>query len=149
MIEVKEKLYVDIQDFFHKIEESVIYDIEQSTGKKMIAKDIKKGFRYTKKMKNKLGRKGDVDIVISKFVSPISYAAEFKSAQGINKIEYLIEEVESKCIDVTYREDFLGYTSSANWNFKLINFFYKRRATKRARRMLKAIEHYIQNNNQE
>lgn len=149
MIEVKERLNVSIKDFFSKIEESVIYDIEQATGKKMIAKDIKKGFKYTKRMKNKLGRKGEVDITISKFVSPIAYGADFKSAQGINKIEYLIEELEPECIEVTYREEFLGNTNSANWNFKLMNFFYKRRAVRRARRMLKAIEEYIQNNSME
>ena len=33
MIEVKERLNVSAKDFFSKIEESVVYDIEKSTGK--------------------------------------------------------------------------------------------------------------------
>ena len=52
MIEVKERLNVSAKDFFSKIEESVIYDIEKSTGKKLVPRDIYNGFKYTKNLKN-------------------------------------------------------------------------------------------------
>ena len=70
MIEVKERLNVSAKDFFSKLEESVIYDIEKSTGKKLVPRDIYNGFKYTKNLKNKLGRRGEVDVIITHFVSP-------------------------------------------------------------------------------
>lgn len=35
MIEVKERLYVDVNEFFNQLEISIAYDIEQATGKKI------------------------------------------------------------------------------------------------------------------
>ena len=143
MIEVKERLYVQPEDFFEKIQESIVYDIEKSVGKKI---KPYKGYKYTKEMKSKLGKKGKVEILITEFNSPIIYSASFKSFQGINKISYLIKKVEDYCIDVTYTETFEGENKTKTLNFKFINFFYKNKAKKRAHNMLKAIEAYLQSN---
>lgn len=97
-------------------------------------------------MKNKIGRKGDVEIFITKFQSPVAYSAEFKSVNGINKISYIINEVGENSIEVLYFEDFEGNTKFLDMNFKLMKFFYKRSAKKRAVRMLKKIESYINQN---
>lgn len=97
-------------------------------------------------MKNKLGRKGDVEVFITKFKFPIIYSAEFKSINGINKINYTINEIGENFIEVIYSEDFEGSTKSLDMNFKLMKFFYKRSAKKRAIRMLKKIESYINQN---
>ncbi len=146
MIEVKERLNVSAKDFFSKIEESVIYDIEKSTGKKLVPRDIYNGFKYTKNLKNKLGRRGEVDVTITHFVSPKLYGANFKSAMGINTIYYNIEEVDDENIDVIYKEEFIGKTNSMDLNFKIMNFFYKKRSKKRAIRLIKSIETYIKSN---
>ena len=143
MIEVKERLYVQPEDFFQKIEESIVYDIEQSVGKKI---KPYKGYKYKKKMKSKVGKKGNVEILITEFKYPSNYSAEFKSLTGVNKISYAIDKIEDYCIEVTYNESFEGKSKSYNLNFKLMNFFYKRKAKKRAHRMLKAIESYLQSN---
>lgn len=146
MIEVKERLNVSARDFFSKIEESVIYDIEQSTGKKLVVRDIYNGFKYKKNLKNKLGRRGEVDVIITHFVSPRLYSASFKSAMGVNTICYNIEEVDDENIDVIYKEEFIGKTNTADLNFKVMNFFYKKRSKKRAIRLIRSIEAYIKSN---
>ncbi|MEG0736235.1 MAG: hypothetical protein RR441_05165, partial [Longicatena sp.] len=47
-------------------------------------------------------------------------------------------------IGVTYKEDFMGTTKSKDLNFKLVNLFYKKKARKRAVKLLRAIEKYVQ-----
>lgn len=143
MVEVKERLHVDINEFFKQLEISIAYDIEKATGKKV---KPYKGYKYKKVMKNKVGRKGDVEVIITELNAPKCYSASFKSINGINKISYIIEEVGEYCIDVTYREEFEGSSKTINTNFKLMQFFYKRRAKKRASRILRAIENYIKQN---
>lgn len=144
MIEVKERLYVDVNEFFNQLETSIAYDIEQATGKKI---KPYKGYKYKKVMKNKVGRKGEVEVVITDLTPPKCYSASFKSINGINKISYIIEEIEEYCIDVTYREEFEGNTKAVDTNFKLMQFFYKRRARKRASKILRAMESYLRQNN--
>lgn len=133
---------VSAEKFFEQIEKSISYDIEKSTGKKIIPY---RGFKYKKIMQNKLGRKGDVEILIKDFKSPTIYIAEFKSINGINEISYDVKELGEDCIEVTYTESFNGNTKMLNVNFNFMNFFYKRRAKKRARKMLKSMESYIIN----
>lgn len=146
MIEVKERLKVNQNKFFNKISESVCYDIEKSTGKKISPGSLFKGYKYKKIMKNKMGRKGDVEIIITDFKYPVSYGAKFKSINGINKINYKIDKIDEDVIDVTYSEDFLGNSSSINANFKFVSFFYNRKAKKRAKKMLRAMESYLLEN---
>ncbi|MEG0328876.1 MAG: DUF3284 domain-containing protein [Longicatena sp.] len=144
MVEVNEKLYVSADAFFNSIAESVAYDISDSTGKKIRPKQIKKGYSYTKVMKNKVKRKGDVSITISKWNPPYAYAAEFSSLTGVNYLSYEIEDLEGGYIGVTYREDFKGVSKSKDLNFKLVNVFFKKKAKRRAIKLLRAIEKYAQ-----
>lgn len=146
MIEVRERLRVSANKFFNQIIESVCYDIEKSTGKKLGASNLKSGYKYKKTMKNKLGRKGSVEVVICDFKIPISYSAKFKSVNGINKISYKIDKINDDEIDVIYKEEFEGNSKSVDVNFKFVGFFYKRSAKKRARKMLKSLESYLLQN---
>lgn len=146
MVEVNEKLYVSAEAFFTQIAESVAYDICEATGKKVRPKQLHKGYTYHKKLKNKVGRKGDVKVVITDFTVPSSYCAEFHSYGGVNKLGYRIEKIDTDCIGVTYMEDFVGNTKMANMNFKIMNAIYKKRAKKKAIRMLRGMEEYIQEN---
>lgn len=45
-----------------------------------------------------------------------------------------------------YKEEFIGKTNSMDLNFKIMNFFYKKRSKKRAIRLIKSIETYIKSN---
>ena len=144
MIQVQELLYIDAADFFKHIAESVAYDISEATGKKVRVKQLHKGFSYKKTMKNKVGRKGEVDINITEWDPPHIYKAEFSSYGGVNTLSYEIEDLADGRIGVTYSEDFKGRNRSSDWNFKLMNLFYKGRAKKRATRPLRAVEKYAQ-----
>lgn len=144
MVEVNEKLYISAEDFFDSIAESVAYDIGEATGKKVRAKQIKKGYSYVKQMKNKVGRKGNVRVHITDFERPQIYRAEFTSNNGVNIMSYTIAQLEDDHIGVTYIEDFKGASKSKQMNFKLMSVFYNRRAKKRAVKLLRAIEEYAQ-----
>lgn len=147
MVEVNEKLYVSAEDFFNSIAESVAYDISESTGKKIRPKQIKKSYQYTKVMKNKVKRKGNVAVTITEWNPPFAYSADFKSFTGTNKLSYHIENLEGDYIGVTYMEDFVGASKTKDLNFKLVSVFYKKKAQKRAIRLLRAIEKYVQEEN--
>lgn len=54
MIQVNETLNISSEDFFDCITESVINDIQASTGKSIAKTDIN-GYTYYKTLKNKLG----------------------------------------------------------------------------------------------
>lgn len=141
-MEISEKLYVSADAFFDQLAQSVAYDISNTTGKKVRAKQISKGYSYSKKLKNKMGRKGDVKVTITDFEAPRIYAVEFESVQGTNFMSYQIEDL-GDCIGVTYSEDFTGKTSAKNLNYKLMSFFYNRGSKKKARRLLRAMEKFI------
>lgn len=144
MVEVKELLYIDAENFFKYIAESVAYDINEATGKNIRPKQIKKGFSYKKIMRNKVKRKGEVKVTITDYDIPHLYRAEFTSATGMNVISYAVEELEDGRIGVTYIEDYKGTSKSKDLNFKLMSLFYKRKAEKRATKLLRAIEQYAQ-----
>lgn len=149
MIKVQEKLYVNADDFFEKIAESVAYDITASTGKKVRPKQISKGYSYTKKMQNKMKRAGSVKVTITDFEAPVIYKATFDSTQGINTISYEIEQLDEDHIGVTYTEDFQGASGAKSLNFKFMSFFYNRGAKKKATKLLRNMEAFIQNEKKE
>lgn len=142
-MQVQEKLYVSADEFFQKLGDSVAYDITNSTGKKIRAKQITKGYSYTKTLKGKVSRKGSVKVTIAEFEAPVKYVAEFQSSQGVNYVSYVIEQLDDEHIGVTYSEDFKGASAMKSANFKVMSFFYNRGAKKKATRLLRSIEAYI------
>lgn len=144
MVEVQEKLYVSAEDFFNCVAESVAYDISDITGKKTRAKQIHKGYTYTKVMKNKVKQKGAVKVTITEWNPPYEYSAVFNSLSGDNTLSYKIEDLSDGYIGVTYKEDFAGASKGKDMNFKLVNIFYSRKAKRRAVNLLRAIEKYVQ-----
>lgn len=143
MVEVNELLHVSAEDFFAQIAKSVAYDAQESTGKKVRPSHLRKGFSYTKKMKNKTGKKGEVLVTITEYKVPVCYKAKFESFSGINTISYEIEALEDG-IGVSYKEDFSSDSKATNLNGKLVGALYKNRAKKKAVKLLRSIENYIQ-----
>lgn len=142
-MEVSEKLYVTAEEFWNTLEVSLAYDITQATGKNVRPKQIKKGYSYTKNLKNKMKRQGSVKVTITEYEEPKKYAAKFESGQGINYISYEIEQLDEEHIGVTYSEGFDGASGTKKVNFKVMSFFYNRGAKKKAIRLLRAIEKSI------
>jgi hypothetical protein len=143
-MEVNQKLKVEAKEFFNALADSVAYDISQATGKKVNPDQIYSGFRYHKKMKNKMGQDNHVDVVIKQFVSPVCYEANFRSSQGTNVIVYEIEDGKDGNIVVHYKEGFEGKSTSNSLNYKIVSWFYQRNSKKRISRMLTSMEGFIQ-----
>lgn len=142
-MEVSRKLNVEATEFFNALASSVAYDITQATGKKVSPDQIYSGFRYKKKMKNKMGQESHVDVVIRQFVSPSCYEADFRSSQGTNVIFYEIEDSKDGNIVVHYRERFEGDSTSGSLNYKIVSWLYQRSSKKRISRMLSSMESFI------
>lgn len=143
MVEVNELLHVSAEDFFKQIAQSVAYDAQEATGKNIRPSQLRKGFSYTKKMKNKVGRKGDVKVTITDYKEPVCYKAKFETANGTNTISYEIEVLENG-IGVSYQEDFSSDSKATDLNGKIVGALYKKKAKKKAVKLLRAIENYIQ-----
>ena len=105
-MEIREKLRVTAEEFFSQMMVSVLYDIKSATGRDVKREQIHKGYHYTKKMKNKVGREGDVRITVTEYDPPYRYSASFDSASGTNRIEYRLEEAPESGIEVFYLEDY-------------------------------------------
>lgn len=144
-MEINQKLQVSAPDFFEALAGSVAYDISQAVGKKVNPDQIYSGYRYTKKMKNKVKQEGDVQVKIKQFTAPVCYEAAFKSAQGTNFISYQIEDLQDGTIRVRYSEGFEGESSVKSLNYKITSALYSHIAKKRMTKMLKSMEQYIQN----
>lgn len=142
-MEVKQKLSVSAKDFFDALATSIAYDVSQAVGKKVSPTQLYPGYRYKKKMKNKVKREGDVDVVIKQFQPPECYEARFRSAQGTNIITYKIEDCKDGNIIVHYSEGFEGGSTAKSLNYKLMSWLYVRGAKKRISRMLLSMEGYI------
>ncbi|MDR1550654.1 MAG: DUF3284 domain-containing protein [Hungatella sp.] len=142
-MEVNQRLNVEAKEFFDALASSVAYDISQATGKKVNPDQIYSGFRYEKKMKNKIGRENHVDVVIRQFVFPSCYEAKFRTSQGTNFIFYEIQDSRDGNIVVHYREGFEGESTSNSLNYKLVSWFYQKASKKRISRMLTSMENFI------
>ncbi|GEK92001.1 DUF3284 domain-containing protein [Alkalibacterium kapii] len=142
-------LDVSQEAFFDFLYLSIINDIKQSTQKNVSKDDITEGFEYKKTLANKMGRKGQVKVTLAELQPPTKYVAEFKSNQGINVISYEIESVNESQIKVTYTEEFIAADKLKDWNFKLLNFFYKKKSKKTIDATLKNIETYIKTKREE
>ncbi|MGG7056960.1 DUF3284 domain-containing protein [Clostridium nigeriense] len=143
MLKINEILYVDAESFFNNLLNNIAYDISNTTGKEIPLNNIKKGFHYKKILNNKLGRKGTVNVKITEFNKPTSYSAEFQSSSGINTISYYIETLDKNNINVTYIEDYKGSKYLMDFNYKLLNIFFKKGAKKRVIQFLHSIEKSI------
>lgn len=142
-MEVNQKLNVGAKEFFDALAVSVAYDVSRTVGKKVNPSQLYPGYRYQKKMKNKVRQEGDVDVVIKQFSSPDCYEARFKSSQGTNFILYKIEDMKDGNVMIHYSEGFEGKNTFRALNHKLISWLYLRGARKRISRMLLSMESYI------
>lgn len=148
-MQVQEMLYVSAEAFYDQLISEIVYDVNQSTGRKCKANKLQKGFSYTKKMKSKMGGKGDVKVTITALERPKIYAAKFESKTGTNFLTYEIEKLEDeKAIGVTYREEFEGVSKTKKWNYNMVMFFYNHKSTKKAKRLLRNIENYLKQKEQ-
>ena len=144
-MEVSRILDVTMDEMDAFVSQMVMQDIQEATNKTVSAKDVKPGYSYTKKLKGRNGREGRVKTTIRALESG-KYHVTFKSAQGVNHLEYTYEPTEDGRVGITYSEEYEGSSNSKNLNFKLMSFLYKRSNQKRAKQVLANIEALIQEN---
>ena len=139
-------LAVSEVEFFDFLLNSVVHDVNEHTNKNINEKDIVRGFHYTKNIKNKVGKEAKVKILIRELEMHKKYLAAFISADGENIIQYNVTNLNDGTIDVEYSEEFITTEKMQRWNFNIVNVFYKKRAHKKAVRLIRNIETYIISN---
>ncbi len=145
-MEINVELYATKEEFFDFLTRSILQDIQQSTKKELVKEQIVNNYSYRKKLKNKLGREGDVNVKILEFKPDENYRAMFKSNNGENIISYHVTPIDEQKINVNYKEEYVEADKIKGLNYKLINIFYKKRSEKNARKMIKKIEYFIEKN---
>ena len=145
-IEVLLNLKVSSEEFFDFLIKSIVLDVNENSKKEVSEKDIVRGFYYTKNMQNKVGKEARVKILIRELELNKKYTAVFISDHGENIISYQVEELDDGSIDVAYSEEYIAEDKMSKWNFNIVNVFYKRRAKKKAIKLVKNIEAYIISN---
>ncbi len=134
------KLDATPDEFFDRLENSIIADIRVSTGKAVSA-DKLNGYKYEKVT---TGRRGvPLKVKIKAYRRPERYEARFTSGQGANAINYRVSPLPGGGIAVAYSESFSGAQSQrglfAGLNGKLYDF----RVKHHAKGLLKSIERDI------
>lgn len=121
------------------IQENVLEDIYQSTGKRISADKLSAPFEYQKTLKNRMGKMGKVKASIDE-LSTYAYQASFFSAQGKNTLRYTWKAIDERHVEVIYEEAYEANTKANDWNFHLMSFLYKRNNKKRMQTVLQYME---------
>lgn len=145
-MEINVELYASKEEFFNFLTLSILQDIKQSTNKDLAKEEIINSYSYQKKLRNKVGREGDVNVKIMAFEPNEKYIARFKGNQGENIISYIVTDINDAKINVNYKEQYIEADKIKGLNYKIVNFFYNKKAEKKARKMIKQIEYYIEKN---
>lgn len=141
-MQVLVKLKATPEEFFDVLIPSILEDIKESTGKSVKRKDIEGGYKYSKQMKNKIGKGGNVKVEITQFTYPEVYQVNFISAQGVTTLHYEVERLEDGC-GVDYQEHFESGSKLKSANHKILEKFMNKKLTKRATTLLANIEKHI------
>ena len=144
-MEVEVKIKATADELFSLLMDSVKHDVEQATGQDISLEELVSGYTYKKKLTNKLGKEANATSVLTKIEKPHIYEAEFTSGRGVNRIAYQLDPIEDGYLNVIYREEYEPVNKTAEINFKVVNFFYKRSTRKRMTRLIHMMEAHIQN----
>lgn len=134
----------ELHDFLLK---SLMYDIEQSTKKKVAVDKLRVGYNYNKELSTKMGKPSKVKVTIEA-LDDSNYKASFKSAQGVNTLSYQYREGKDAEheVEVTYEEEYITESAANTLNFRLMSFLFNRSNKKRMVMTLRQIEESIKRN---
>lgn len=144
-MEINRTLEVGFDELNVFIKDMVAQDVFNATGKKVKPEEIKKGYKYRKKLKGKIGKEGSVKTKIETLESG-AYCASFDSAQGVNYLSYHFVDNQDGTINIKYEENYDPISKSKGLNYQLMSMLYKRSNRKRMNLMLTHIERLIQEN---
>lgn len=128
--------------------ESLYYEVTQSSNKKINKSSLKKGFKHTKHQK-----KGkavvDYHYHLTELDPEKGYNMKVETNSGTITMGMRFETDENGLCEVCYYEDFKAKVEEHGILFKISDFFYQRKITRRGRRMLKEINQVIKNKHKE
>lgn len=135
-MELTMKMDATPEEFFERIEKSLIADIRMSTGKSVPAGKLN-GYKYKKVTAGKKGL--ELKVKIKSYRRPEHYEARFTSAQGTNTISYRVTPTEDGGITVDYAENFSPSAQQGRTMAALNDKVYDFRVRHRAKSLLKSI----------
>lgn len=135
-------LKITPEEFFDAIETSVLYDIEQSTGKRP-KRDKLNGFKYEKVEKGSGKDAGKpIKVRICAYRFPSLYEVRFKYSTGANTMRYEVEPDEDGNCLLVYTETYKASIKNEGFWGKVNTFIYERRIRSRARKTIDQIASY-------
>lgn len=145
-MQLAKTLKVTPEEFFDALEESIVSDIEQATGKHLGRSKLN-SYKYEKRAQQAKGKaKGTaIKVKIKHFNYPSLYEVRFSYAAGTNTMRYEITPAGEGACELTYTETFEGSggnTSGARGKIGL--FFYERKLKSRANQTIDQIVKYIE-----
>lgn len=139
-MEVIREFVGDRNQAFDIIMKALLSDIKVETNELLELTDLKEGFTYEKKLANKFGNEGEVEVTIEKIDIPNYYEAHFKRKQGLNVLSYELQDKGDDNFDLIYRESFKSDKASHNLNFSFMSFLFQRSSKKRVKIMLDQLQ---------
>lgn len=136
------------EEVYEIVLDSLYYEVSQSSNKKINKSSLKKGFKHTKHQK-----KGktivDYHYNLTELDVNKGYNLKVETKSGTITMGMRFETQDNGLCEVCYYEDFKAKTEEKGLLFKISDFFYQRKITRRARRMLKEIDQVIKNKHKE
>ena len=103
-MQITRTLSVTAEEFFDQIEQSILADIKETTGKD-ISRAKLNGFKYKKRARG--GGKGGtpMDVKVKHYRYPELYEVRFTYATGVNTLRYQVIEVGDGSLTIEYAEE--------------------------------------------
>lgn len=139
-MQITRTLSITAEEFFDQIEQSILADIKEATGKD-ISRAKLNGFKYKKRARG--GGKGGtpMDVKVKHYRYPELYEVRFTYATGVNTLRYQVIEVGDGSLTIEYAEELEARGGSDKGIRGTINRkLYDARIRRRAVKTLKAIE---------
>ena len=135
-------LKITPEEFFDAVETSVLYDIEEATGKRPKPEKLN-GFRYERHEKGSGRDAGKpVKVKIKEYRAPSVYEVRFKYSTGSNTMRYEVEPDENGNCLLVYTETYKATIKNEGFWGKVNTFIYERRVRSRARKTIDQIASY-------
>ncbi|WDF82418.1 DUF3284 domain-containing protein [Lacticaseibacillus pabuli] len=135
-MDIKMKLDVPAEYFFHRLIESALYDINEQTGKSLVAPQLPR-FTYKKKLAN--GSVGH--FTITDYQPTGVYAYAMHTGRNDYTVSYTVDKLEDNKAQLRYTENVSGASTTVNANNRLtsimLGWFRKRRFKKMAAEIAK------------
>ena len=141
-MELKRIMKGNVEDCFALLQSSFMEDYQHNTEVDPVQTPFE-GLSFKKNLTTKLGNSGEVNVTLTRFEANQALEIQFDSAQGINTIEYQLNQIDSDNYELTYCEKYLASSGSKSLNFKVMEFVTRRRLKKQAELTLNQIENIL------